>query len=149
MVIDSIFVYHFVDPDLRVETFFEKDGAAKNGCVDFEIGDKGHSTHLYWRKFHSEPVCFLIAFLVTKEKLLKAFLTYTFIPPLLSSESRKRYTLRLLMYLEALEEGFTRLTSQEICNFFFKMFMMRFSRFWKCLNATWNSPEQPVELFQK
>ena len=26
---------------------------------------------------------------------------------------------------------------------------MRFSRFWKCLNTTWNSPEQPVELTQK
>ena len=21
---------------------------------------------------------------------------------------------------------------------------MKFSRFWKCLNTTWNSPEQPV-----
>ena len=39
MVIDSMFVHHFVDPDLRVETFFETDGAAENGGVDFEIGD--------------------------------------------------------------------------------------------------------------
>ena len=29
------------------------------------------------------------------------------------------------------------------------MFKMRFSRFWKCLNTTWNLPEQPVELAQK
>ena len=27
----------------------------------------------------------------------------------------------------------------------FKMFEMRFSRFWKCLNTAWNSPSQPVE----
>ena len=33
-----MFVYHFVDPDLRIETLFEKDGAAENGggSVDFE-----------------------------------------------------------------------------------------------------------------
>ena len=29
------------------------------------------------------------------------------------------------------------------------MFKMRASRFWKCLNKTWNSPEQPVESTQK
>ena len=46
MVIDSMFVHHFVDADLRVETFFETDGAAGNGGVDFEIGDIGTSTHL-------------------------------------------------------------------------------------------------------
>ena len=32
-----MFVYHFVDLDLRVGIFFEKEGAAKNGEVDFEI----------------------------------------------------------------------------------------------------------------
>ena len=32
MVIDIVF-YHFVDPDLKVETFFEKDGAAENGAL--------------------------------------------------------------------------------------------------------------------
>ena len=32
---------------------------------------------------------------------------------------------------------------------FFKMFKTRPSRFWKCLNTTWNSPEQPVESTQK
>ena len=40
--------YHFVDPDLRVDIFFVKEGALKNGSLDFEIGDKGTSTHLYW-----------------------------------------------------------------------------------------------------
>ena len=49
LVIDSIFVDHFVEPDLRVETFFQKDEAAENGGVDFEIGDIGTTAHLYWR----------------------------------------------------------------------------------------------------
>ena len=31
-------VYHFVDPDLDVEIFFEKEGTTeKGGCVEFEI----------------------------------------------------------------------------------------------------------------
>ena len=38
-----------IDPDLRVEAFPEKDAAAENGGVDFEIGDIGTSAHLYWR----------------------------------------------------------------------------------------------------
>ena len=42
-----MFVYHFVDPDLRVKTFFEKDEQAENGGVDFEIGDIGTFAHLY------------------------------------------------------------------------------------------------------
>ena len=47
MVIDSMFVYHFVDSDFRAETVFEKDEAAENGGLDFEIGDIGTSAHLY------------------------------------------------------------------------------------------------------
>ena len=35
MVIDSIFVYYFVDPDLRVEIILRKEGAAENGGFDF------------------------------------------------------------------------------------------------------------------
>ena len=31
-------VYHFVDPELRVETIFEKEETAENGDVDFEMG---------------------------------------------------------------------------------------------------------------
>ena len=45
-----MFVYHFIDPDLKVEIFFEKEGkegAAKNGGVAFEIGDISTSTHLH------------------------------------------------------------------------------------------------------
>ena len=49
MVIDSIFGYHCFYPNLRVETFFEKDGAAENGGIDFEKLDIGTSAHLYWR----------------------------------------------------------------------------------------------------
>ena len=47
MVIDILFVYHFIYPDLRVKTFFKKDEAAENGGVDFKIGDVGTSAHLY------------------------------------------------------------------------------------------------------
>ena len=42
-----MFVYQFIDPDLKVEIFFEKEGAAKNGGVAFEIGDISTSTHLH------------------------------------------------------------------------------------------------------
>ena len=41
------------------------------------------------------------------------------------------------------------LTSQGICNFSFKMFKIRFSRFSKCLKTTLDSPEKPAELTQK
>ena len=46
MLTDSMCVYHFVDPDQRVKTFFEKYEAAENGGVGFEIGDIGTSAHL-------------------------------------------------------------------------------------------------------
>ena len=42
-----MFVYHSVDPDLSVETFFEKDGAAENGVADFKIANIVTSGHLY------------------------------------------------------------------------------------------------------
>ena len=42
-----MFVYHFVHPNLRLEIFFEKEGAPGKEEVDFEIGDMGTSTHLY------------------------------------------------------------------------------------------------------
>ena len=47
VVIDSMFVYYFVDPDLRVDIFLEKGEAAENGGVDFEIGDVDTSAQLY------------------------------------------------------------------------------------------------------
>ena len=42
-----MFVSHFVDPDLRVEIFFEEEGSAENGGVDFEIGYMVTSLHLH------------------------------------------------------------------------------------------------------
>ena len=39
MVIDSIFVYHFVNPELRDEVIFRKEGTAENGGFDFEKVD--------------------------------------------------------------------------------------------------------------
>ena len=63
VVIDSKFVCHFVDPDLRVDIFFEKEGSAENGGVDFEIWDIGTSAHFYWRlKEISCNVCLLFCF---------------------------------------------------------------------------------------
>ena len=47
MVIDSMFVHHFVNPDLRVEIIFRKDGIAENGGIDFEIVDIDTSAHWY------------------------------------------------------------------------------------------------------
>ena len=40
-----MFVYHFVDLDLRVEVIFRNEGTAENGGIDFEIEDIGTSTH--------------------------------------------------------------------------------------------------------
>ena len=49
VVINSMVFYNFVDPGLRVEIFFKKEGTAENGNIDFEIGDLGTFAHLYWR----------------------------------------------------------------------------------------------------
>ena len=67
-VIDSMFVYNFVDLELRVETFFKKEGTVENGGVDFDIGEIGTSAHLYWRlkKVSWRAWDFFIIFLVTK-----------------------------------------------------------------------------------
>ena len=46
MVTDSIFVDHFVDPGLKVEVVFRKEGTAENGGIDFDIGT---SAHWYWK----------------------------------------------------------------------------------------------------
>ena len=40
-------VYHFVDPDLRVEIIFRKERTAENGGIDFQIVDTDTSTHWY------------------------------------------------------------------------------------------------------
>ena len=47
MVIDSTFVYYFINPDLLVEIFFKNEEAGENGSGEFEIGDIGSSANLY------------------------------------------------------------------------------------------------------
>ena len=42
-----MFVYHFVDPDLRFEIIFRKEGTAENRGIDFEVVDVGTSTYWY------------------------------------------------------------------------------------------------------
>ena len=39
MVIDSMFVYHFIDPGLKVEIFCKRERTAKIGGVNFENRD--------------------------------------------------------------------------------------------------------------
>ena len=66
--IRSMLVYHFVDSDRKVETFFKKDEPAENGGVDFEIGDIGTSTqlHLRLKKISCRDCLLSYCFLVTK-----------------------------------------------------------------------------------
>ena len=47
MVIDSMFVWHFVDPNLRVEIIFRKESTAEHREIDFEIVDINTSAHWY------------------------------------------------------------------------------------------------------
>ena len=47
MVIDSMFVYHFVNPDLRVVVIFRKERTAESGGIDFEIVDTDIFAHWY------------------------------------------------------------------------------------------------------
>ena len=42
---DSMFIYHFVDPDPRLEITFRKEGAVENGGIDFEIVDMDILAH--------------------------------------------------------------------------------------------------------
>ena len=45
MVIDSMFVYRFLDLGLRAEIIFRKEETAKNGGINFEIVDIDTSVH--------------------------------------------------------------------------------------------------------
>lgn len=40
--------YHFVDPDLGLEVFLEKEGETEKGNDAFKLEDWGTSGHLYW-----------------------------------------------------------------------------------------------------
>ena len=74
-----MFVYHFIDPDLMVEIFFEKERAAENGGVEFEIGDIDTSTHLYWRlKKISCKACLLFIVLLVTKIVFKSSLDHYF-----------------------------------------------------------------------
>ena len=74
-----MFVYHFIDPDLMVEIFFEKERAAENGGVEFEIGDIDTSAHLYWRlKKISCKACLLFIVLLVAKIVFKSSLDHYF-----------------------------------------------------------------------
>ena len=42
-----MFVYYFVNPDLRLEITFRKERTAKSGGIDFKIVNIDTSTHGY------------------------------------------------------------------------------------------------------
>ena len=42
-----MFLYYFVDPDLRFEIIFRKEMAAESGGIAFEIVDIDTSAHCY------------------------------------------------------------------------------------------------------
>ena len=42
-----MFIYHFVNPKLRVDIIFRKERTAKNERIDFEIVDIDTSAHWY------------------------------------------------------------------------------------------------------
>ena len=48
VVINSMFLHHYVDPDPRVKTF-EKQGATEKRVTDCEMRDFGNSAYLHWR----------------------------------------------------------------------------------------------------
>ena len=48
VVISSMFLHYFVDPDPRVKTF-EKKGTTEKGVTKCEMRDFGNSAHLHWR----------------------------------------------------------------------------------------------------
>ena len=69
----SMFVYHFVDPDLRVREGPEKEGAAKKCGFNFEIGNTSTYAHLHWRlkKISCRASLLFYYFLVTKNSFRK------------------------------------------------------------------------------
>ena len=65
-----MFVYHFVDPDLRIEIIFRKEGTAKKGDTDFERGDIGTSAQWYKRlKKFSCRACLLFYYFFSDKKI--------------------------------------------------------------------------------
>lgn len=79
MVIDTMLIYNFVDPDLGFRYSWERKQQNKGVSKGIEVT----AAFLYfgWYKIHAEPAYFFIASLVTrKEQLIEALLNYAFIP---------------------------------------------------------------------
>ena len=99
-----MFVYHFVDPELKVDLRFKKEGKVENGAVDFEIGDIGTSAHWHWRlkKISCEHVRFLLSF-------VHYWIFLIFLAAVQIWGKDKHINIKavmLLIGLEVLEEGF-------------------------------------------
>ena len=75
-----------------VEAFFEKDKAAENGSVNFEIADIDTFAYLHWslKKISCRTCLLSYCFFGYKIWFLKALFISTFILTLLSSELRKK-----------------------------------------------------------
>lgn len=48
MVIDTLFVYYFIDPDLDIELFFKKRGAIRQKRIDLEKRVEAPTANYYW-----------------------------------------------------------------------------------------------------
>ena len=73
MVIDSMFIYRFVDPDLRVEIFFKKGRRAENESVDFETRVIGTLVLKVEENFMQTLSAFLLLFWWQKIALKRPF----------------------------------------------------------------------------
>ena len=62
--------YHFVDPELGVKISLKKRATEKEGVEIEDWGISAHTCHEVSRKFHAEPVCFYMVFMVTKKNSL-------------------------------------------------------------------------------
>ena len=74
----------------------------KRGAVDFEKGDIRTSAHLYWKLTKNLCRACLLSYCFWVSKAFKSSLDLYF-----HLESQRRYTLRLLLCLEAMEKGFS------------------------------------------
>ena len=82
MVINGVFIYHFVDPAPRVD-IFQKQGVTKKGGTDFAllVGKTSRRAYLLF-------YCFFGG----KKQLLEVLLTSTFIPWILNSFDLSSYS---------------------------------------------------------
>ena len=76
-------IYHFVDLNLGVEIFFEKERTTETWNVDFEVENSGTSVHLYFgvedNFMQGLPTLLVFFFWWQKRIAFKALLTCTFI----------------------------------------------------------------------